>query len=110
MRQESRLVRVKRRVGQKNKVESSPQKSRPGGPGHFRNSGDSQRNKKRPWKFNNTQTDQKLPDDLVLTTLTDQGPKRARSKRIDFHSLPAELVLTELTEDGPRPKEDDDRV
>ena len=56
----------------------------------------------------------KLPDDLVLTNITAQGPKKAKT-RIDYHSLPEELVLTELTEEGPRPrvakiKEDDDRV
>ena len=56
----------------------------------------------------------KLPEDLVLTNITAQGPKKART-RIDFHSLPEELALTELTEEGPKPrvakiKEDDDKV
>ena len=56
----------------------------------------------------------KLPEDLVLTNITAQGPKKART-RIDYHSLPQELALTELTEKGPKPrvakiKEDDDKV
>ena len=55
-----------------------------------------------------------LPEDLVLTTITDQGPKKAKASRIIYNSLPAELVLTELTEDGPKPvnrvMEDDDDV
>ena len=59
-------------------------------------------------------TNWKLPEDLVLTNITSQGPKKARA-RISYHSLPEELVLTELTEDGPRPRvakirEDDDKV
>ena len=65
-------------------------------------------------KKNFTNSSSKLPDELVLTNLTAQGPKKARA-RIDYHSLPEELVLTELTEEGPKPRalqiqEDDDRV
>ena len=49
-----------------------------------------------------------------LTNITAQGPKKARA-RIDYHSLPEDLVLTDLTEEGPKPrlqkiKEDDDKV
>ena len=63
---------------------------------------------------NNNHGVNKLPDELVLTTITAQGPRPARP-RIEFSSLPADLVLTELTEDGPKPrvhsvKEDDDKV
>ena len=63
---------------------------------------------------NNNHTSSRLPDELVLTNFTAQGPRKARA-RIDFHSLPEELVLTDLTEEGPRPRvfrtqEDDDRV
>ena len=69
---------------------------------------------KRPMKNKINNNDKKLPDDLVLTNITAQGPKKART-RIDYHSLPEDLVLTDLTEEGPRPrvfktKEDDDRV
>ena len=65
-------------------------------------------------KKNINNNDNKLPDDLVLTNITDQGPKKARA-RIDYKSLPEELVLSDLTEEGPKPrvakiKEDDDKV
>jgi len=55
-------------------------------------------------------TNSKLPDELVLTNITDQGPKKAIA-RINYSTLPADLVLTEINEEGPRPKkikEDDD--
>ena len=68
---------------------------------------------KKPKKKSNY-TNSQLPDDLVLTNITAQGPKKARA-RIEYHSLPEELVLTDLTEEGPKPRvskiqEDDDRV
>ena len=46
----------------------------------------------------------RLPDDLVLTTITKEGPKKARTRIVFDSDLPSDLILTELTEEGPRPK------
>ena len=100
-------VRVKgsvlRRVGPRNRRRVST--------GHNQNSGGGKWKKKQQ-HIDIKQRSSQLPDDLVLTKITDQGPRKAATNRIDFHALPEDLVLTELTEDGPRPrfKEDDDRV
>ena len=112
-------VRVKgsvlRRVGPRNrdKVSLSLQgkEGRRVSTGHNQNSGGGKWKKKQQ-HIDIKQRSSQLPDDLVLTKITDQGPRKAATNRIDFHALPDDLVLTELTEDGPRPrfKEDDDRV
>jgi len=54
-------------------------------------------------KRNNNQRN-RLPDDLVLTTITEEGPKKARTRIVFDTDLPSDLILTELTEEGPRPK------
>ena len=112
-------VRVKgsvlRRVGPRNRDKVSL--SLQGKEGRRVSTGHNQNSVGGKWKKKQQHSDIKkrssqLPDDLVLTKITDQGPRKAATNRIDFHALPDDLVLTELTEDGPRPrfKEDDDRV
>ena len=52
-------------------------------------------------KRNNNQRN-RLPDDLVLTTITEEGPKKARTRIVFDSDLPSDLILTELTEEGRR--------
>ena len=116
---------VKDRVGPKNKVSvfsriEKPETPAQNSPAHqsgfkrkLHGSAQGQGQGKKP-RMKKDSTNWKLPEDLVLTNLTAQGPRKARP-RINFHRLPEELALTELTENGPRPRvakirEDDDKV
>ena len=53
---------------------------------------------------NNNHGQSRLPDDLVMTNITEDGPRKARPRIVFDSDLPADLILTEFTEDGPKPK------
>lgn len=53
---------------------------------------------------NNNYGQSRLPDDLVMTNITEEGPRKARPRIVFDSDLPADLILTEFTEDGPKPR------